>query len=699
MPRRNGSVERWVARRSSALAEWGTITLLFLAPLWFIPLSFSRSSAKLSIILAGIIVVLGATALKAWARREIVLRVPWIFVGVSLFVIASALSLIGAKNLCFAMSSLLLLCLFLGFGLTVAQLGNTKLNVQRILCALLAASSLAALIAILQYIGYLGDPLLSPIERAISTFGNRNYFGSFVGVVAIPSLALLLNLRKRRLWMVAWVAIAMLFLGPLLVQQTGMFIALLAGIVFVGLGVAVFGIGRYIRTHYKTIFVVFLAAVLGLGVGLTLWSVNPYWETSSGDGLWSANSGYTRELDWWTAWEMFKTNPLTGVGLGNFKVEFLDYKAQFLATSRGAQYGFADFRAAQAHNEFLQMAAELGVPGIVAILGLVLVAVATSWRRCLCIPEPKKRLEFLLISAGLVVAAIHAVVSFPLHLPITALALVTLLGLISSSYFGERTIIHARVGGTKARVTALAGILTVCLLGLVLGRELMGYASFSQGKAQMAVGENEQALQLLTKSVAISCCSTEAKFQLATVALLLSDQSRQLGEQEKASSLLQIAWASALESQDEYPTSQGLLFLAGIAVMRDEDTLAEDILLRLLVANPISEFKQGARYLLAALEAREGDLVSAKVSLRTLIDEYPAYIQSYVLLGQLFLQEGMREDGLQVFEQGMQMVESELLRIETELKTASRAEREELAFDQQRLLLERQSLSTLVDNL
>jgi predicted negative regulator of RcsB-dependent stress response len=102
---------------------------------------------------------------------------------------------------------------------------------------------------------------------------------------------------------------------------------------------------------------------------------------------------------------------------------------------------------------------------------------------------------------------------------------------------------------------------------------------------------------------------------------------------------------------------------------------------------------------LAALEAREGDLESARESLRTLIGDYPAYVQSYVLLGQLFLQEGMREDGRQAFEQGMQVAESELLRIETELKTAGRAAREELRFDRQRVSLTLQSLSMLLDGL
>jgi len=701
MPRRHQQSVRWVKKVSSQVIEWGAIAVLFSAPLWGLPTSFGSSAAKLSFILAGTVLLLGAAALKSWAKQEISLRIPWIFVGAALFIVASLISLTHATNPCFVLSSLLLLGLFLSFGLVIAQCGITQTSMKRILGALLATSSIVSVIAILQYAGILGDLMLDPVERAISTFGNRNYLGSFLGVMALPSLALLLLLRRTRAWVVAWPASALCFLGVVLVQQVGMVIALLAGITFVVVGIAVFGLGRYVRTHYKTLLAITLAAILGLGVGFTLWRINPHHEVRDSSGtiitnLWESNSGETREIDWGVAWEMFKANSWTGVGLGNYKVGFLEYKSLSLSGPSGARYVRPITRAAQAHNEYLQVLAELGIPGMAGIIVLISLAIGTSWIRCRSLATESQRLEFLLLTAGLVVVSAHAVVSFPFHLPITALLFVTILGLASSSYFGERAILRAHLVGTTARAVAIAGFLLLCLLGAVLGREFSAHVSYSRGVVEMGAGENAQAQDSFERSISTSVCSAEDKFLLATVALLRSNQALQIGDQAQAAPLLQIAWSNALLGQDEYPTEEGLLLLAGIAVMLDERSLAEDVLSRLLASRPKEVFETDARYLLAALHAQEGDFVIAKKALRDLIQDFPSHVQSYVLLGQLLLQEGATEEGNQTFAQGMQIVERELSRIENDLKTANSLTRDELMLDQQRLLFERQSLAALL---
>lgn len=74
-----------------------------------------------------------------------------------------------------------------------------------------------------------------------------------------------------------------------------------------------------------------------------------------------------RMVHWQAAWSMFLDHPLTGVGAGNFSVVFPDYSLHpIFRVARG-----------HAHNYYLHVLAELGIPGLVVYLSLLVSAVGT----------------------------------------------------------------------------------------------------------------------------------------------------------------------------------------------------------------------------------------------------------------------------------------------------------------------------------
>ncbi len=77
-----------------------------------------------------------------------------------------------------------------------------------------------------------------------------------------------------------------------------------------------------------------------------------------------------RMVHWQAAWGMFLDHPLTGVGAGNFGVAFPEYSPHPL------------FRVARghAHNYYLHVLAELGIPGFLAYIVLIGVALGTILR-------------------------------------------------------------------------------------------------------------------------------------------------------------------------------------------------------------------------------------------------------------------------------------------------------------------------------
>lgn len=112
-----------------------------------------------------------------------------------------------------------------------------------------------------------------------------------------------------------------------------------------------------------------------------------------------------RRLELWQdGLDLAITYPVTGVGPGRFRV--------FSPTSRSDQDAFA------AHHEYLQTAAELGLPGGLLVLGLVGWGYAALWRRADRIAA--------VAGAALTATAVHATVDYVLHAPAVPLALVAL---------------------------------------------------------------------------------------------------------------------------------------------------------------------------------------------------------------------------------------------------------------------------------
>lgn len=88
----------------------------------------------------------------------------------------------------------------------------------------------------------------------------------------------------------------------------------------------------------------------------------------------SDQSSALRRMAWDAATDLFQAQPFTGVGTG-------DIKDELVAVYEAKGYVHAAAKRMNAHSQFLQSAAALGIPGVLALLAMVLVPLVISVRR------------------------------------------------------------------------------------------------------------------------------------------------------------------------------------------------------------------------------------------------------------------------------------------------------------------------------
>src|SRR6185295_1596409 len=292
--------------------------------------------------------------------------------------------------------------------------GFDRAQKERFLIGSLVPAALSSVLAILQFhqlweplrfagIGY--DSRLGVTALA----GNPGDLGAYLVLPCLIGLWCLPRLADRRIARIAVPAALVLCLYALVVTQT------LAALAAFAAGSLVYAFGALPR---RRLFAG-LAAVVILG-GVALVAVPPLRSRIAGkvqaisSGDW--NALLTGRLDGWrAALVMWRENPWTGVGHGAYRPEFVPAKLElaYAGTSFYAQHNQPVF--ANAHNELLEVGADLGWPGALALAwGLGVIGYAALRRAG---PEPRDRALF---RAGLAALFVLSLAYFPFRIALVA---------------------------------------------------------------------------------------------------------------------------------------------------------------------------------------------------------------------------------------------------------------------------------------
>jgi O-antigen ligase/Tfp pilus assembly protein PilF len=644
-------------------------------------------------------------ALEMVLKREYRLHLTPLFLPGAALLVAGALSMVNATSLGTALQSLGLLFYFFAFYMFLANTVEQEWEIKLYLGVILASAFLASVYGALQYYGVLpGAPGIPRGPLAIiSTMGNKNYLGGFLACLAVPSLMLALGLRSWPLRALSLLALAVIIYALKLIDSDGAWLALgLSGAFFLG-GFLYFRIYRSFRLKrgwplIGAALVVLLMSLLAASSPASDANSPPWWERTGspscqpspavGEGgrwsesglaipvidqlikLWEKNSGRIRAWDWWVGWEMLKAHPFLGVGIGHYKIQFLPYKAKFLATERGKHYNFYIQRAAQAHNEYVQVAAEMGILGILAG-GFALVMLFWSGLGLMARAEAKEKLTALALLSGLVASLVDGLVSFPFHLPASALAFVLLLGLLNSRYLlkgREPRLAHAL--SSKLELRGWRGWLALALV-LILGisvttlayRDWLADTHLDRGERALKLGKLDVAQVELERSLALDFAPSKGLYWLGSIYHKLGDEKGDQGLLERSLALLE-------RSLGSFQVEPAYFQLAQLYLNLGDYERAMEYVNRLLATLPEPGLARDARYLAAVIAWQRGELEEALAGLNEVLAKQRDYEMAYIIRARIYLQRG--ESGLarldleeagRIIERKLNSSRSELLRL------------------------------------
>lgn len=268
----------------------------------------------------------------------------------------------------------------------------------------------------------------SPLVRGVSFYGHATFAGSYL-VLVIPLAAGLVVAQKSKVGRL----IALVSLGVMLyhLSFTG---ARSATLGLMGAGALVFLVlawtaltGREdsrLRIPMPWFAAGGVAAVLVCGL-----LVYRAWDVKESD-LFAIRqvSGALRLYTWETASRLFVENPVLGIGTGNYEVVIPGH----WNPAEASHFSVNGTIMHQAHNEYLETAAEQGLPGIAILIGMIVLALSyahDAWRHAGSAVERRLALAMF---GSVVAGSVDAMFIFNFQTAASAIALWAIFGLLAA---------------------------------------------------------------------------------------------------------------------------------------------------------------------------------------------------------------------------------------------------------------------------
>lgn len=223
------------------------------------------------------------------------------------------------------------------------------------------------------------------------SFDNPAGFSAVLAMVFPINLFLLIKAKKIEKYLTTLILIVVAIAVFFSMSRTGVLAIIISSVIFLLLDRSIVSKFRQLRNYKLLTFLImicFVACVFVL-----------YHQKKE-----SANG---RLLIWKVSFEMIKNKPVFGHGFGMFQAKYMDYQAEYFKNNLDSKYAQLADNVKHPFNEFIKIAVEFGVVGLIVVLSLFLFVL---WR-IIKSDNNNKGLVF----SGLVSFLVFACFSYPLQ--------------------------------------------------------------------------------------------------------------------------------------------------------------------------------------------------------------------------------------------------------------------------------------------
>lgn len=242
---------------------------------------------------------------------------------------------------------------------------------EKFIYAVSISSSMLSLFGILQYLGL--DPFIRDLTRmswtsAFSTFGNPNFFGSYL-VLQIPFSLYIISAYKQN-W--AYITYGLSFLALLMTMTRSAWLGSSVSFGFLSIFLLRFQKNFRILLLYSFLIIISFNFCINNNLVLRFLTIvnetEVLFTTSYIDNPnLIEHLGSVRMFIWIRVLKLIKMRPLFGWGIENLSLAFDSYFYNDIIKILG-RYTIPD----KAHNDFLQIAVSSGIPSLIAYLAFLI---------------------------------------------------------------------------------------------------------------------------------------------------------------------------------------------------------------------------------------------------------------------------------------------------------------------------------------